>query len=278
MASFDAHKNFAYSTVATAPSPASSGTSLVVQSGDGAKFPTAPFNATVWPAGVQPTSDVAEVVRVTAKSTDTLTITRAQESSTARSITAGDQIAATITSKSLTDIEGVIGATLLFSSTLGSAAASIDTGANGIPSGYKDLYIIVNVRSAEAVVESTAQMTFNNDSGANYNEQDIRVINTTVSAALTLGNTFMTLRALGASAPAAAATQHALQVANYTGTTFYKNVSGGYVSISGTAATCRTGNKSSQWASTAAITRVALAGPGANNLAAGTSMSIYGMN
>jgi len=102
---FDDHKNFAYSTVATAPSPADSGTSLDVQSGDGSKFPTPPFNATVWPANQQPTTSNAEIVRVTAISTDTFTITRAQEGSSARSIQVGDQIAATITAKSLTDIE-----------------------------------------------------------------------------------------------------------------------------------------------------------------------------
>lgn len=103
----DSHKNFAYSTVAPlgAPSPASSGTSLTVASGDGAKFPATPFNATVWPASAQPTTANAEIVRVTAISTDTLTITRAQESTSARSIGAGDQIAATITAKTLTDIE-----------------------------------------------------------------------------------------------------------------------------------------------------------------------------
>lgn len=101
----DAHKNFAYSTVATAPSPASSGTSLTVQSGDGALFPAVPFNATVWPTGALPLSSNAEIVRVTNRSTDTLTITRAQESSSARSIVIGDQIAATITAKTLTDVE-----------------------------------------------------------------------------------------------------------------------------------------------------------------------------
>jgi hypothetical protein len=101
----DKHANFAYSTVLTAPSPASSGTSLVVQSGDGAKFPTPPFNATVWPVNTQPTTSNAEIVRVTAISTDTFTITRAQEDTTARSIVVGDQIAATITAKTLTDVE-----------------------------------------------------------------------------------------------------------------------------------------------------------------------------
>lgn len=102
----DAHANFAYSTVATAPSPASSGTSLVVASGNGALFPAAPFNATVWPAGAMPLATNAEIVRVTAKSTDTFTIARSQEGSGARSIGVGDQIAASITAKTLTDAEG----------------------------------------------------------------------------------------------------------------------------------------------------------------------------
>jgi hypothetical protein len=101
----DAHKNFAYSTIATAPSPAASGTSLVVASGQGALFPAVPFNATIWPTGAQPTSTNAEIVRVTNISSDTFTITRTQESTSARTIVVGDQIAASITAKTLTDIE-----------------------------------------------------------------------------------------------------------------------------------------------------------------------------
>jgi len=106
MAVFDVKKNFAYSLVATAPSPASSGTSLVVTGGTGTLFPTVPFNAVIWPIGTQPTAANAEVVRVTNRSTDTLTITRAQESSVARTVIVGDQIAVNITAKALTDIEG----------------------------------------------------------------------------------------------------------------------------------------------------------------------------
>lgn len=104
----DAHKNFAYSTVATAPSPPTTGTSLVVAAGHGGRFPVVPFNATVWPSGAQPDVSNAEIVRVTAISTDTFTITRAQEGSTARGIVVGDQIAATITVKTLADIEALI--------------------------------------------------------------------------------------------------------------------------------------------------------------------------
>jgi len=101
----DAHANFAISAVATAPSPATSGTSLVVTSGHGARFPATPFNATIWPQGSLPDPLNAEIVRVTAISTDTLTITRAQEGTTARTVVVGDLIAATITKKTLNDAE-----------------------------------------------------------------------------------------------------------------------------------------------------------------------------
>lgn len=105
MATFDSKKNLAYSTVGTAPVTATAGTSLIVQAGDGTKFPTPPFNATVWPTAVQATVANSELVRVTAIVVDTLTIVRQTESSGSRSIVAGDQIAATITAKALTDIE-----------------------------------------------------------------------------------------------------------------------------------------------------------------------------
>jgi len=101
----DLHKNFAYSLVATAPVPATSGTSLIVTAADGVKFPTPPFNCTVWATGAQPLTTNAEIIRVTGISTDTFTIVRAQEGTTARTVVVGDQIAATITNKTLTDIE-----------------------------------------------------------------------------------------------------------------------------------------------------------------------------
>lgn len=101
----DSHTNFAISAVVTPPSPATTDTSLTVTAGQGVRFPTPPFNATIWPAGAAPDPTNAEIVRVTTVSTDTLTIVRAQESSTARTVVLGDQIAATITAKTLTDVE-----------------------------------------------------------------------------------------------------------------------------------------------------------------------------
>lgn len=116
--SLDARKNFALSTVDTAPSPATTGTTLNVPAGQGSKFPAAPFNAVVWPTASSPTSSNAEIVRVTSKgSGDDWTIDREEEGTTARTIIVGDQIMQAPTDKSLKDIEdyvtGVSSPTLL---------------------------------------------------------------------------------------------------------------------------------------------------------------------
>jgi hypothetical protein len=104
----DALKNFAYGTVLTAPSPATSGTSLVLGSGQGALFPQpttdGPFNVLLWPTGAQPTAANAEIVRCTARATDTLTIVRAQEASSARTVVVGDQVCLGITKGMMLDV------------------------------------------------------------------------------------------------------------------------------------------------------------------------------
>ena len=107
----DALKNFAYSLVATAPSPATSGTSLVVTAGQGSYFPATPFDATIWPSGVQSSNTNAEIVRVTNVSTDTFTITRAQYGTSAQSITVGYQIAQTVDANLLSQLAPLTGAT-----------------------------------------------------------------------------------------------------------------------------------------------------------------------
>ena len=80
--------------------PATSGTSLFVTAGHGARFSTPPFNATIWPASAVADPSNAEIVRVTAITADLFTITRAQEGSIARPVVVGDLIAATITTRS----------------------------------------------------------------------------------------------------------------------------------------------------------------------------------
>lgn len=99
---FDEHKNFAYSTVAVPPSNTNT---LQVVAGEASRFPTPPFNATIWPSSVIPTVNNATIVRVTAISGDQFTFTRAQEGSNDRNIQPFDQILAGITKKTLDDIE-----------------------------------------------------------------------------------------------------------------------------------------------------------------------------
>jgi hypothetical protein len=101
----DAHVNFGQSIVVIAPVPADSGTSLTVFPGHGARFPAAPFNCTRWPAGSTPSYDNASIFRVTSKVGDTFTIVHAQEGTPARPFLLGDNVAATVTAKTLTDVE-----------------------------------------------------------------------------------------------------------------------------------------------------------------------------
>ena len=113
----DVRANLATSAVATAPSPATSGTSLVVTSGHGSRFPDpatyGAYNATVWATGALPDPANAEIVRVTARSTDTLTIVRAQEGTTARTVIVGDLVALSITKKVLDDADATLAAYLI---------------------------------------------------------------------------------------------------------------------------------------------------------------------
>lgn len=90
-------KNFAITTIATAPSPSTTGTTLTVEASAGVIFPIPPFNVTIWPVGEIPLNENAEIVKVTNITGDVFTITRQQEATNARSVQVGDQVAATIT-------------------------------------------------------------------------------------------------------------------------------------------------------------------------------------
>lgn len=80
----DVFKNFATATLA-ATLPDASTTTFTVSSGHGLLLPATPFNAVVWNSTDYATPDLdpsVEVVRVTTKATDTLTVARAQEGTT----------------------------------------------------------------------------------------------------------------------------------------------------------------------------------------------------
>jgi hypothetical protein len=65
-----------YSRVLTAPSPATSGTTLTVAEDDGAKFPTPPFVSIVWPVQFNPTPANSEELEVSKVEGDVFTFER----------------------------------------------------------------------------------------------------------------------------------------------------------------------------------------------------------
>lgn len=166
--------------------------------------------------------------------------------------------------------------TKLFDSTLGSAAATIDTGANGIPSGYSSLYAVVVARSAGAVFNNGINLRFNNDSGANYDYALILNNVGTVSQSNAAGQTAITFSTIsGASGTASYPGIARISIPAYTDTTFFKmlEATGGTNVPSHFVQDFCTGT----WKSTAAITRIAIIEGSGGNLVAGSRMTIYGL-
>lgn len=93
-------KNNAKSTITDNPLT-SGATTCNVQTGDGAKFPDAPFHVTLY--STDPAS--GEIVKVTAKSTDQFTIERAKEGTTAQEWPQGTKLELLITAKLLDDFQ-----------------------------------------------------------------------------------------------------------------------------------------------------------------------------
>lgn len=106
--SFDAHTNFGYSKISAVDGPADESSRLAVRPGEGDRFPEPPFNATIWQDRSMPEPGNSTIVRVTDITNDVFTFVRNQEDSENREILVGDQIAATITRKTLRDIEDTV--------------------------------------------------------------------------------------------------------------------------------------------------------------------------
>lgn len=121
----------------------------------------------MWPIGAKPTTANSEIVRVTGISTDTFTIVRAQESTSARTVVVGDQIAASITAKTITDIEslGYLNSTLYTGGDISSSAGS------GAPATLTALATTATVPAIARQVKITLSAASNNSGilgNANY--------------------------------------------------------------------------------------------------------------
>lgn len=124
----------------------SSATSITLQSGQGAKLPAAPFNLIWWNSTdyPNPANDPnVEIVRVTNVSTDTLTITRAQESTSAANHNTGGKtysLVLGITAKMISDLAAQTGNGVPVENEVVSGSGTSWTLANTPVSGSVKLY------------------------------------------------------------------------------------------------------------------------------------------
>ena len=95
--------NSAFATLASGIN--NSATSITLTTGQGARFPSLSAGDYFY-ATLIDTSNNLEIVKCTARSTDVLTVTRGQESTTARAFSTGDRIELRITAQGLVDASG----------------------------------------------------------------------------------------------------------------------------------------------------------------------------
>lgn len=79
-----------------------SSTTLILQTGNGALFPS-PTAGDYFPITVVKADGTLEIMKCTARSVDTLTVTRSQEGTTAKAFTIGDRVSLRMTAGSLVD-------------------------------------------------------------------------------------------------------------------------------------------------------------------------------
>ena len=123
--------NNGHSTLAA--SVATSDTSITVASGHGARFPSLSGSAYFFVTLIDASNNL-EIVKCTARSSDVLTITRAQESTTARAFAIGDRIELRVTAAGLGAIysEAVADATPAADSIVNSMIATDAVNADSI--------------------------------------------------------------------------------------------------------------------------------------------------
>jgi hypothetical protein len=98
--------NNAFATLAAGIT--NSATSITLTTGQGARFPTLGAGDYFY-ATLIDISNNLEIVKCTARSTDVLTVVRAQESTTARAYSTGDRIEIRITAQTFNDATNVTG-------------------------------------------------------------------------------------------------------------------------------------------------------------------------
>jgi len=162
----------------------------------------------------------------------------------------------------------------------GADKASIDTAVDGTTvanfAGFTTLMIWFLARTDQAVVRSEADITFNNDGGANYDTEQFRALGAGVVGAGAVALTSMQVEVPGASANASYASVGRATIPAYADTTFFKTME----ILTGYNQNTAAANFGSlyifSWRNTAAVTRIKLAAIAGSKLKVGSRLIIYG--
>jgi len=140
--------NNAYSTLAA--SITSGATSVTLTTGEGARFPTL-TGADYFYATLIDSSNNLEIVKVTARSTDVLTIVRGSESTTARAYASGDRLEQRITAAGL-DAKEAADATIVKDADIGVTVQGYDadTTKNDVANTFTATQTLKGITETEA--------------------------------------------------------------------------------------------------------------------------------
>ncbi len=144
---------------------------------------------------------------------------------------------------------------------------------------YTHLRIVYSMRADDAVTGENLVMTFNADTGANYDRQSFVANNATLSGSgVAAGTSMFITQVSGASAPANVPSCGEINIFDYRGTTFYKVATcAQYHQTAATAAGQQYRTQSGLWRSTVAITSITLT-LASGNYVSGSKLTLYGLN
>lgn len=168
------------------------------------------------------------------------------------------------------------GLVTLFDSTLATAAASIDTGANGIAAGHGTLVVTLFARTSGALSQEDAQVVFNADTGAHYYRSRLRAIGSTVAAATQTGGVSLLFTVASNGAATGVFGSSVSYIPNYDNTSLAKTGNIIANALDTTAANMTQDIIGFLWNNTAAISQAVLSVATGNNLLAGTRLLIQG--
>ena len=165
---------------------------------------------------------------------------------------------------------------LISKQVLGASAPSVTF--SSIPQVFNHLRVTYVGRSDFAGTVTNIRMTFNGDTGANYDQCIVDGVNSATTAATSNGITSFQFAGLLVGTSIATFPSSGLyDILNYTNTTFYKTATGQSDTASTSPASTYTRNFYGNWRSTAAITSVSLLAQTGDNLTTGSIFYLYGI-